>query len=110
MEAWNKQMKIHIQNGDLGAYDPLHYRFHQVFIQLAPNKFAERILKPIKDRLWDFPKKSFPQQWYLDACAEHQCIIDALRDRNLDRAVSYLKYVHWGFELNKNYIQMAYYL
>lgn len=110
MEAWNKQMIIHIQNGDLGAYDPLHYRFHQVFILLAPNKFAERILNPIKDRLWDFPKKSFPQQWYLDACTEHQFVIDALREGNLEKAISYHKQVHWGFELNKKYIQMAYYL
>jgi DNA-binding GntR family transcriptional regulator len=101
---------VHIQNGDLGAYDPLHYLFHQAFVLLAPNKFAERILSPIKNRLWNFPKKSFPQQWYLDACTEHQFIIDALREGNLDKTVSYLKNVHWGFELNKKYIQMAYYL
>jgi DNA-binding GntR family transcriptional regulator len=110
MESWNKQMMIYIENGDLRAYDPLHYQFHQVFVLLAPNKCAERILNPIKNRLWDFPKKSFPQQWYLDACAEHQYIVDALRERNLDKAVSCLKNVHWGFKLNKKYIQMAYYL
>ena len=110
MEAWNQQMTTHIQKGDLRSYDPLHYRFHQVLIQLAPNIFAERILRPIKNRLWDFPKKSFPQQWYLDACAEHQALIEALRRKDLDKAVSFHKEVHWGFEFNKKYIRMAYYL
>lgn len=110
MDDWNKQMRAHIKIGDLQAFDPLHYRFHQVFVLMAPNKFAERILNPIKNRLWDIPKKSFPQQWYLDACTEHQFIIDALREKNLGKAITYLKHVHWDFELNKKYIKMAYYL
>ncbi len=110
MTALNEQMRSHIENGDLSAYAPLHYAFHQMFVRMAPNKFAERILIPIKNRLWDIPKKSFPRQWYLDACTEHQFVVDALRVRNLDRAVSYHKQVHWGFELNRKYIKMAYYL
>ena len=110
MEAWNNEMRNHIQNGDLRAFDPIHYKFHHVFVVMAPNKFAERILDPIKNRLWDIPKKSFPQEWYLNACTEHQFIVDALREKNLSKAVSYLKQVHWGFELNKKFIKMAYYL
>ena len=110
MTLLNKQMRLYIENGDLSGYDPLHYDFHQMFVQMAPNKFAERILIPIKNRLWDIPKKSFPKQWYLDACTEHQFVVDALRVRNLERAVSYHKQVHWGFELNRKYIQKAYYL
>ena len=110
MTSWNEQMRLHIENGDMSGYDPLHYRFHQMFVQLAPNKFAERILTPIKNRLWDIPKKNFPQQWYLDACTEHQFVVDALREGNPEKAVSYHKQVHWGFELNRKYIQMAYYL
>lgn len=109
MEDWNKQMITYIQKGDLRSYDPLHYRFHQVFLTLAPNKFAERILRPIKNRLWDFPKRSFPQQWYLDACTEHQTIIDALRENNPEKAASCLKEVHWGFDYNKEYIKAAYF-
>lgn len=110
MEAWNDEMRNHINKGDLRAYDPIHYNFHQVFVALAPNKFAQRILNSIKNRLWDIPKKSFPQQWYLDACTEHQFIVDALREKKLSKAVSYLRQVHWGFELNQKYIKMAYYL
>ena len=109
MEECNRQMTKHIQNNDLQAYDPLHYRFHQVFVLMARNMFAERILIPIKSRLWDYPKKSFPMQWYLDACTEHQSILDALREKNVDKAVSYLKHIHWDFEFNKNYIQKTYY-
>ncbi len=110
MQSWNEQMRIFVENDNLSGYDPLHYRFHQMFVQMAPNKFAERILNPIKNRLWDIPKKSFPRQWYLDSCLEHQFVLDALREGNLEKAVSYHKQVHWGFEFNKKYIQIAYYL
>lgn len=110
METWNKKMITYIEKGDLRSYDPLHYRFHQVFIELASNIFAERILRPIKNRLWDFPKKSFPQKWYLEACAEHQTIIDALRIKDMSKATSCIKEVHWGFKFNQKYIQMAYFV
>ena len=108
MEEFNQEMTNHIQNDDLQAYDPLHYRFHQIFVLMARNRFAERILIPIKNRLWDCPKKSFPKQWYLDACAEHQSIIDALREKNVGKAISYIKHTHWDFEFNKRYIQQTY--
>ena len=110
MELCNKQMAIFIKNGDLRSYERLHYRFHKFFIDLSPNTFAERILRPIKNRLWDFPKKSFPQQWYMAACAEHQTVIDALRSKNVSKATSCIKEVHWGFKFNQRYIKMAYFL
>jgi DNA-binding GntR family transcriptional regulator len=110
MEEWNNEMAFHIRKGDLRSYDPLHYSFHQAFITLAPNKFAERILAPIKNRLWDIPKRNFPQQWYLDACSEHQVVVDALRRKDLEKAVSFHKEVHWGFDFNRQYIETAYYL
>ncbi len=110
MEAWNMEMQTHAQNGDLRAYDRLHYKFHHVFIMMAPNIFAERILTPIKNRLWDIPKKSFPQKWYLDACSEHQILVDALRERNLEKAVTYHRHIHWGFDFNKKFIEMVYFV
>ena len=110
MDELNKRMKRYIQEGDLGSYSSLHYQFHQFFIAMAPNLFAERILRPIKNRLWDFPQKSFSQQWEMDACDEHDLIIDAIRERDCEKAVSCLKDVHWSFEYNKKHILAVYYL
>lgn len=110
MDGLNKRMKRYIQDGDFGSYSSLHYKFHQFFISMAPNLFAERILRPIKNRLWDFPKKSFSQQWELDACHEHDLIIEALRERDAEKAVSCLKDIHWSFEYNKKHIRAVYYL
>ncbi|SDO44338.1 GntR family transcriptional regulator [Desulforhopalus singaporensis] len=109
MSELNKQMKEYVREGDLRSYSLLHYEFHQFFIMMAPNMFAERILRPIKNRLWDFPAKSFPQQWYLDACAEHDRILEAIRDKDLEEAVFCMKDVHWDFEYNKKYIRAVYF-
>lgn len=110
MDELNRQMELHLQEGDLRAYGLPHYQFHQFFLMMAPNLFAERILRPIKNRLWDFPKKSFSQQWYLDSCIEHTTIVAAIRENDLNKAVSCLKDVHWDFEYNKKHIQAVYYL
>ncbi|WP_136805588.1 GntR family transcriptional regulator [Desulfosediminicola flagellatus] len=110
MNALNAEMKSCIEDMDLTSYGNLHYEFHQIFIEMAPNVFAERILRPIKNRLWDFPQKTFPKQWYLNACAEHQMIIDALSEKDIHKAVSCLKDLHWNFQYNKEYIQKVYYL
>ncbi len=110
MDALNRQMRHHIREGDLGSYGLLHYQFHGFFIKTAPNLFAERILRPIKNRLWDFPQKSFAQQWYLDACTEHETIVNAIRGKDPDKAASCLKDVHWNFEYNKKHIRAVYYL
>jgi DNA-binding GntR family transcriptional regulator len=75
---------------------------------MAPNLFAERILRPIKNRLWDFPPKSFPQQWYRDACSEHETITEAIRAKDLDKTVSCVKDAHWSFEYNKKYLRAVY--
>ncbi|SDO89373.1 GntR family transcriptional regulator [Desulforhopalus singaporensis] len=109
MSELNGRMNGYVQEGDLRSYSLLHYEFHQFFITMAPNVFAERILRPIKNRLWDFPAKSFPRQWYLDACSEHDKIIEAIRNKDLNEAVSCMKDVHWDFEYNKKYLRTVYF-
>lgn len=110
MGELNEKMKHFIQNEDYESYSLLHYQLHQFFITMAPNLFAERILRPIKNRLWDCPKKSFSQRWELDACHEHELIVNAIREGDIEKAISCIKDFHWSFEYNKKHILAVYYL
>lgn len=108
MRACNERMKLAIDNGDMSAYDAIHYDFHGVFFDVSPNIFAKRILTPIKDRLWDFPRKNFIKEWYIDAINEHELIIRAIENKSPDDLMHAIKELHWGFGYNEKFIRKVY--
>lgn len=79
-----------------------------VFFEVSPNIFAERILSPIKNRLWDFPRKNFVREWYLAAVEEHSLIIDAIEERNYERLMHCVNELHWGYKYNEKCIRKEY--
>lgn len=104
----NQEMRVHIQNGDLMLYDRVHYDFHNIFVKLNRNLFAERIIRPIKYRLWDFPRKNLIKDWYENAISEHEQLIDVIEKKDLSQIENIIKNFHWGYEYNKDYIIKAY--
>lgn len=101
-------MGTHIKNGDLVLYDKVHFDFHNVFVELNRNIFAERIILPIKYRLWDFPRKNLIQNRYENAVKEHALLIDVIEQKDLVQIEKTIKNFHRNFEYNKEYIIKAY--
>lgn len=110
MDELNALMRKAIDDGDLRAYDRPHWQFHEIFMELSNNTFVQRIATPIKQRLWDFPRKSFIKEWHSMVCTEHQQIIDSIRAGDVDRAVHTIRELHWGFRYNEKYIRRVYFL
>lgn len=108
MRGYNEKMKIAIEKGDMSAYDTIHYAFHGIFFDVSPNIFAKRILTPIKDRLWDFPRKNFIRDWYIDAINEHELIIRAIENKCPEDLMHAIKELHWGFVYNEKFIKKVY--
>lgn len=108
MRALNEEMREAVLAGDMGQYDGLHYAFHETFFQISPNRFARRILSPIKNRLWDFPRKNFVREWYLAAVEEHGLIVDAIAERSPEKLTHAVKELHWGYRHNERYIKKIY--
>ena len=108
LENLNKLMQEAIDEGEITLYDKHHYAFHAVFFDISPSIFAERILSPIKNRLWDFPRKNFYRKWYLIAVKEHALIIESLREKNKEKIHKAIIDVHWGYEHNEEFIIKEY--
>lgn len=108
MRELNENMRRCVEAGEILLYSKHHYRFHDVFLRLNPNLLAERVIRPIKNRLWDFPRKNFIIEWYKAAVEEHEDIIDAIEKRNAEEVNRVIKDVHWGIAHNKNYILKEY--
>lgn len=108
MRRLNAEMKEAVLIGDMSAYDSAHYAFHEIFFEVSPNIFARRILMPIKNRLSDFPRKNFVQEWYLAAIEEHSLIADAIEARSRELLMHALKELHWDFAYNERHIRKVY--
>ncbi len=109
MEELNRQMKSAIMDGDFFAYDHPHWDFHNLFMEQSGNIFARRVITPIKQRLWDFPRQGFSQEWELRCCAEHQQIAEAIKRGDLAETVRIIREVHWSFAYNEKYIRKVYF-
>ena len=108
MCAMNDDMRSAILAGDMTRYDKRHYAFHEMFLEVRPNLFAKRILKPIKNRLWDFPRKNFVQDWYLAAIDEHMLIVNAIKSRDPKALAHAVRELHWDFAYNEASIRKVY--
>lgn len=104
----NEEMQNALDEEDMVTYDKCHYEFHAVFIELGKNVFAERIITPIKNRLWDFPRKNFNKEWYQNAIKEHGQIVDSIKEKNIAKLDYIIKQIHWGIDYNLHYIKKAY--
>lgn len=109
MQDLNDTMKECIQNGDYVAYDKPHWEFHNLFTELSGNVFARRILIPIRQRLWDFPRRRYQQQWELQACDEHRQITEAIRANDKSEALRVIRELHWNFPYNEKFIRWVYF-
>ena len=108
MKQLNRKMEAAIDDHNMQEYDRTHFAFHEIFLDIEPNTFAERILKTIKNRLWDFPRKNFLTGWYYQAIEEHDFIIDAIERRDEKGLGHFVKEVHWGYPCCKAFIKKEY--
>lgn len=108
MYSLNSQMEQALHNHRTKEYDKLHYQFHEIFLMQNNNLFARRLITPIKKRLWDFPRKNFVYDWYLQAIKEHETIIRAIEKRDVQKLGKVIKEIHWGYEFQKESLYVEY--
>ncbi|MEH0020406.1 MAG: GntR family transcriptional regulator [Desulfobacter sp.] len=109
MRAYCLTMREALDEDDFTAYDHTHWKYHQVFTDLADNIFVNRIIAPIKHRLWDCPKRGFSKKWLAMACDEHEGIVDAIEAGDLEQAVFLIRERHWSYTYNESYIRKVYF-
>lgn len=110
MGKLNENMRASFETGDFASYDAAHYAYHNIFLEIAgKNVFAERVLTPIKTRLWDFPRKGIAMQWINMACEEHEQIVEAIEQRDKEQVLFLILERHWSYEYNEHYVRRVYF-
>jgi DNA-binding GntR family transcriptional regulator len=108
MEQLNeKQMKA-LNKDDFENYYRLNLEFHSVFLEISDNNALDKIITPLKQRLYDFPRRSYVKDWEFQHLREHDQLIDCIKKGDREGAADIMKNVHWSFAVHEKYFRQFY--
>ena len=108
MEALNQTMINDIENNDFQRLFNANLEFHDIYLDISDNEPLRNFIRPIKHRLYDFPRHNYIREWELRNCQEHAEFIQFIKDGNALGASRILKNAHWSFDFQKDFIQQFY--
>ena len=108
MEQINSEYRQAILTEDFEHIYSLNLAFHEVFLRLSDNLELRRIIKPLKERLYDFPRRGYLLEWELRNLDEHQQLVDFIKKGDRDAAGSILRDVHWSYVVQEEFIRKFY--
>ena len=114
MKHLNEQMRKLVQKKAFNdAFDQRYYQlniaFHDIFLNLSRNSYLQRIIMPIKQRLYDFPRLSYIREWELINCDEHDQLVQYIKNGKRQKAVRLWQDSHWSFKAHERYIREFYF-
>ena len=108
MERLNADNIVAIHEMDYDKYYHLNIAFHDVFLNLSHNQDLYRVIMPLKQRLYDFPRRSYIKEWELINCREHAQFIDYIKAGDRRGAVDIWVNSHWSFAAHETFIRRFY--
>ncbi len=109
MAALNTRMADALALGNFDAYYEANLAFHDVYLGRSANGELRRMVRTLKERLYDFPRREgYLTEWERASIVEHARLVQLITDRSWQEAASHLRDVHWSFTVQERYI-MAYY-
>jgi DNA-binding GntR family transcriptional regulator len=109
MKLLNRELRTSIKKEDFQAYYQQNILFHDVFLEMSHNQSLKRIIAPMKQRLYDFPRRGYIKEWEQSNCRDHDRLIEAFEAGDREAAVQVWRDVHWSFEVQEKYIRRFYY-
>jgi DNA-binding GntR family transcriptional regulator len=97
-----------LENKDFDTYYRLNLEFHDVFLDLSDNDTLKKIIGPLKQRLYDFPRRGYLKDWEMQHLNEHDKFIEAIRKGDREKAAGVIKDEHWSFDAHKKYLDRFY--
>lgn len=108
LETLNAIMISDIEKSDFKRLFSTNLKFHDVYLNVSDNELLKKFILPIKQRLYDFPRKNYIKEWEMRNCEEHRIFIDHLKAENSEAAAKTLKDVHWSFDFQEDFIKKFY--
>jgi DNA-binding GntR family transcriptional regulator len=88
---------------DFDRYYRLNIEFHDIFLALSANRTLHHMVAPLKQRLYDFPRKAYWQEWEAVNLDEHRRFIAAVEAGDRAGAAGIIRDEHWGWQKHERY-------
>jgi len=108
MERLNQRMIKAVTNDEFDKYYKLNLEFHNVYLRLSPNQEMRQYLDILKQRLYDFPRRSYIKEWEMHNCEEHAQFVGMVRAGVVEGAVSVMRDIHWSYSVQQEQIERFY--
>jgi DNA-binding GntR family transcriptional regulator len=105
----NASLRAALKKDDWHAYYQDNLLFHEVFLELSHNTALKRIIVPMKQRLYDFPRRGYIKEWEQANCRDHDRLIEAFERLDREAAVRVWRDVHWCFQVQEPHIRRYYF-
>lgn len=108
MESIDQEYRQAVIAGETEQIYVKNLAFHGVFLDLSDNMELKKLIKRRKERLYDFPRRTYLQEWELRNSEEHQQLIACIKKGDSDGAARVMRNVHWSFTYQEEFIRKFY--
>jgi DNA-binding GntR family transcriptional regulator len=106
----NAEMKQAITRGDFDRYYDRNLAFHDVVLDRCSNPRLVRLVRTLKQRLYDWPRRrGFVRAWELASIQEHAKLVRLLEQGEARAAADHLRDVHWSYRVQERFIERYYF-
>ncbi|MBW2369202.1 MAG: GntR family transcriptional regulator [Deltaproteobacteria bacterium] len=109
MEDINADLISIIGREAFETYYQRNIDFHNVVLDLSENEEIPRLIMPLKQRLYDFPRRSYIKEWELINCKEHDQFIKLIKKGKRDEVAKLWKDSHWSYKVHEKFIRRFYF-
>ena len=108
MEQLNTKQMEALNKDNFESYYKSNLEFHGIFLELSDNNTLNKIIIPLKQRLYDFPRRTYLKNWELQHLSEHDQFVDYIKKGDRKGAADIIKNVHWSFAIHEKYFKQFY--
>jgi DNA-binding GntR family transcriptional regulator len=106
----NREMKAAIAAGDFDRYYDRNLAFHDVFLDRCDNERLVRLVRTLKQRLYDWPRRrGFVKAWELASVREHAALARLVEKGDARAAADHLRDVHWSYAVQERFVEQYYF-
>jgi DNA-binding GntR family transcriptional regulator len=106
----NREMREAVHAGDFDRYYARNLAFHDVFLDRCDNERLVRLVRTLKQRLYDWPRRrGFVKAWETASVGEHAAFARLVEKGDARGAADHLRDVHWSYEVQRRFVEEYYF-
>ncbi|MCU0611038.1 MAG: GntR family transcriptional regulator [Candidatus Eisenbacteria bacterium] len=109
MRVLNEEMRAALATDDFNRYYARNLDFHDVYLVLSANAALVRIVRTLKARLYDFPRREgYVREWEMASVDEHDAIVMRIAAEDRRAAADYVRDIHWSYAVQEPFVRRYY--